>query len=153
MVVREVAIPMRRESGPVGSALRLVEAEHHEYDDRCEQEREHEGNVELELARSEVALRAHNDSSPTRHRYTNTPARMNTIRSTDIAEPNGQLLPLLNWSYTVLPNIWVRTPPSSCGVTKSPTAGMNTCRMPAMSPGDTVGMITRNSGESLPWPR
>ena len=27
---------------------------------------------------------------------------MNTIRSTDIAEPNGQLLPLENWSVLLM---------------------------------------------------
>ena len=118
----------------------LVEAEHDEHDDRREQEREHDAprgtSGSAAGARSSAA---HSASSPTRDRYANTPSRMKSISSTDIAEPSGQLLPLPNWSYTVLPNIWVFTPPSSSGVTKSPTAGMNTRSTPAMRPGRDGG--------------
>ncbi len=71
-------------------AARLVEAEHDEHDDREEEEREDENRVQLEIAGAQRALRAHSASSPTRRRYTKTPSRMNTISSTDMAEPSGQ---------------------------------------------------------------
>jgi hypothetical protein len=60
---------------------------------------------------------------------------MNAMRSTDIAEPNGQLLPLLNWSAMVVLIIAL----TSQARVWSPTAGTKTSSTPAMSPAQLSG--------------
>src|SRR5262245_4207653 len=55
------------------------------------------------------------------------------------AEASGQSPLVKNSSHSTLPIIRLRVPPSRSGMTNSPTAGMNTIRQPAMTPGIESG--------------
>jgi hypothetical protein len=66
-------------------------------------------------------------------------------RVMESAAPNGQLRPAPNCSAIRLPSIIFLPPPSTLGVTKAPSYGMNTRMDPAIIPGFTSGMTTRRN--------
>ena len=62
--------------------------------------------------------------------------------TTATAEAIGQSLLLKNSSHSTRPIISVSGPPSSSGITNSPTQGMNTSIEPAMMPAFDSGTVT-----------
>jgi len=60
----------------------------------------------------------------------------------DAADPKGQLRADANWFCTRLPIISCLAPPSRSDVRNEPSAGMNTSRHPATTPGSESGKVT-----------
>ena len=57
------------------------------------------------------------------------------------ADDRGQSRLVKNSSYRVRPIMSESSPPSNAGMTNSPSAGMNTSRLPAMMPGRERGRV------------
>ena len=73
--------------------------------------------------------------------------------TTETAEATGQSRLMKNSSHSTRPIISVSAPPSSAGITNSPTAGMKTSRQPPMMPGTDSGSVTSTNARQRRAPR
>ncbi len=73
--------------------------------------------------------------------------------TTATAEAIGQSLLLKNSSHITRPIISVCGPPSSSGITNSPTQGMNTSMLPAMMPAFDSGTVIFQNATQAEAPR
>ncbi|KVF63498.1 hypothetical protein WJ15_13390 [Burkholderia cepacia] len=69
------------------------------------------------------------------------------------ADAIGQSMLLKNSSHITRPSISVFAPPSSSGITYSPTAGMSTSRLPATMPLRDNGSVMRQNADHGVAPR
>src|SRR5690606_24168077 len=131
-VVQQADIPLHRPAAPHGHQPRVVEGIDDQDDHRQvdEQQTEHQDQVGEapafhSLPSSSLAWFLLNRMIGTK--------RIASI-TTASAEATGQSRLLKNSCQSTLPIISVSGPPSSSGMTNSPTTGMNTSMQPAMMP-------------------
>ena len=70
-----------------------------------------------------------------------------------IAEPSGQFAERVKKPWMMLPYMIPSVPPTSDGVTYSPTEGMKTMKNAASAPGRLSGAVTRTKRRHGPAPR
>ncbi|ABA48221.1 200 kDa antigen p200, putative [Burkholderia pseudomallei 1710b] len=134
VVLDECRVPARRETGPHGDELRIVERIDDEARDRDIEETE----ADREHQHLQIAIRLHRRWPSCSFAWKCWNIAIGTRSSSTIAQVTadaiGQSALLKNSFHITRPIISVFAPPSSSGITYSPTAGMNTSRQPAMIP-------------------
>ncbi len=76
-----------------------------------------------------------------------------TIVVTESAAPSGQFDALPNCAWMALAIMTPSLPPTSRGVTKSPTVGIMTMSSADTTPGNVSGSVTRRKRRTGPSPR
>ncbi len=141
MVMHHRAVPLEGPAAPEGDHARIVERIHHQY---------HNGQVEEQVDQDHPGQGQHGGlfhRAPSRLLVwyllnTAIGSRMSTIITMATAEARCQSRLRKNSFHITLPMLSVDGPASSSGMTYSPTAGMNTSRLPAMMPDLDSGTVT-----------
>src|SRR5690606_1310022 len=139
-------VPAQREPGPGRGEPRIVEGQHDHQRDGPEQEGVAEGQ-----RRGQGAGAPHVRAS----RFWNSAIGTTSSTSSSIAsaEASGKSRFWKNSAHSTRPMSWASGPPSSSGITNSPTAGMNTSISPARMPGSDNGRVTARKARQGRAPR
>src|SRR5262249_25345758 len=149
LVLPELDIPTHREARPDRHQPGSIEGTDDQRGDRAIEEQV----AEAEHGPRQEGAGGQAGSAETKRRISAIGSARSASIATATAEAAGQSWFSKNSSQSTLPIISVSGPPSSSGITNSPTAGMNTSREPAAIPGEESGKVTERKARQGRAPR